>query len=497
MAAPASSQCAAGRPRLQILARPPLPLLPLPPPTRLQPGASPCRRRSAAAASQWARRQSSDAATSGSSLMRSSPAMAASRKPISRWRLAATDQQAEDGHAAAVLGELDCVGTGVNVECVATWGDGAAAATSEGDGEALAVPESASPAPAPSALGAALDLALLISPFFFWGTAMVAMKGVLPKAGPLFVASTRLIPAGALLIGFAASRGRPQPKTAAAWLAITLFALVDGTCFQGFLAEGLRRTTAGLGSVIIDSQPLTVAVLATIFFGETLSLVGVAGLVLGVVGLCLLEVPREAFAQALSPDGALRGVQGVLSGAWSGGGSSNGGSVWGSGEFYMLLAAQSMAVGTVMVRWVCRHVDPIMATGWHMVVGGLPLLALSVLAHDPALNGHLGDLGLQDNAALVYTSVFGSAVSYGVFFYNANRGTLHSPALDKHQLDQSAGNLTRLSSLTFLTPMFAALFGFVFLGETLDEWQLLGATVTLSSIYLVNYKQDDKMHTSD
>lgn len=30
----------------------------------------------------------------------------------------------------------------------------------------------------------------------------------------------------------------------------------------------------------------------------------------------------------------------------------------------MLLAAQSMAVGTVMVRWVSKYSDPIMATGW-------------------------------------------------------------------------------------------------------------------------------------
>jgi hypothetical protein len=30
----------------------------------------------------------------------------------------------------------------------------------------------------------------------------------------------------------------------------------------------------------------------------------------------------------------------------------------------MLLAAQSMAVGTVMVRWVSKHVDPVVATGW-------------------------------------------------------------------------------------------------------------------------------------
>lgn len=30
----------------------------------------------------------------------------------------------------------------------------------------------------------------------------------------------------------------------------------------------------------------------------------------------------------------------------------------------MLLAAQSMAVGTVMVRWVSKYSDPVMATGW-------------------------------------------------------------------------------------------------------------------------------------
>lgn len=39
-------------------------------------------------------------------------------------------------------------------------------------------------------------------------------------------------------------------------------------------------------------------------------------------------------------------------------------SLWGSGELWMLLAAQSMAVGTVMVRWVSKYSDPVMATGW-------------------------------------------------------------------------------------------------------------------------------------
>lgn len=42
--------------------------------------------------------------------------------------------------------------------------------------------------------------------------------------------------------------------------------------------------------VIIDSQPLTVAILAAILFGESIGAIGAAGLVLGVIGLLLLEV---------------------------------------------------------------------------------------------------------------------------------------------------------------------------------------------------------------
>lgn len=39
-------------------------------------------------------------------------------------------------------------------------------------------------------------------------------------------------------------------------------------------------------------------------------------------------------------------------------------SLWASGEWWMLLAAQSMAIGTIMVRWVSKYSDPVMATGW-------------------------------------------------------------------------------------------------------------------------------------
>ncbi|KAG8373546.1 hypothetical protein BUALT_Bualt11G0035800 [Buddleja alternifolia] len=340
--------------------------------------------------------------------------------------------------------DIDCIGTGLDVECVFTPTDDDDDGLSENPKQ-LSEESLVTTSSLFELAGAALEWGLLISPFFFWGTAMVAMKEVLPKTGPFFVSAFRLIPSGFLLIGFAASKGRSFPSGLSAWLSISAFALIDASCFQGFLAEGLERTTAGLGSVIIDSQPLTVAILASLFFGESIGYIGAAGLVLGVVGLLLLEVPAFNF-------------------------DANNFSLWGSGELWMLLAAQSMAIGTVMVRWVSKYSDPVMATGWHMVIGGLPLVAISILNHDPALT-RFDELTSSDVSALLYTSIFGSAISYGVYFYNATRGSL-----------------TKLSSLTFLTPMFASVFGFIYLGETFTPLQLVGALVTVAAIYMVNYK---------
>ena len=45
-----------------------------------------------------------------------------------------------------------------------------------------------------------------------------------------------------------------------------------------------------------------------------------------------------------------------------------------------------------MVRWVSKYVDPVMATGWHMILGGLPLLALAAQREGGQLLPRLADL---------------------------------------------------------------------------------------------------------
>jgi drug/metabolite transporter (DMT)-like permease len=293
---------------------------------------------------------------------------------------------------------------------------------------------------------------LLVAPFFLWGTAMVAMKGVMPHTAPFFMAGIRLIPAGVLVLIVAAISKRPQPQSWQAWAWICLFALIDGTLFQGFLAAGLVRTTAGLGSVMIDSQPLAVAVLSAWLFKERIGAIGICGLVLGILGISCIGLPIEWLSQVATSSLTSQFDLAALSDR---------------GEWLMLLAALSMAVGTILIPFVTKYVDPVIATGWHMIIGGMPLAIGSFYLESNQWTAITG----SDWLSIAYSTIFGSAIAYGLFFYFA-----------------AQGNLTSLSSLTFLTPVFALLFGSLFLGETLDLLQWCGVSLTLVSILLINQR---------
>ncbi len=316
--------------------------------------------------------------------------------------------------------------------------------------------------PLPQPLSAlASNPLVLIAPFFLWGTAMVAMKDVMVETTPLFIAGVRLLPAGLLVVLVSVLLKREQPSGWRAWLWIGLFALVDGTLFQGFLAKGLERTGAGLGSVMIDSQPLAVAIMARFLFQEWIGPLGWIGLLVGLLGISFIGLPDDWILSLFNGQNSVPSFEQEL---WS--------VLFQQGEWLMLMAAMSMAVGTILIRYVARWADPVAATGWHMVLGGAPLFIASLTDSSWAA-GDLpwSSLSLSGWLEIGYATVFGSAIAYGIFFYIA-----------------AQGNLTSLSALTFLTPVFALLFSTLLLSESLSTLQWSGVLLTLLSIYLINQR---------
>ncbi|MCU0528147.1 MAG: DMT family transporter [Cyanobium sp. Prado107] len=299
-----------------------------------------------------------------------------------------------------------------------------------------------------------LRLLAMLLPFALWGTAMAAMRPLLEGGTPLQVASLRLLPAGVVVLLAARVLRRPLAVDRRDWPWLLAFSVVDASLFQGLLARGLGQTGAGLGSVLIDSQPLLVALLARSLFGEAINPVGWLGLLLGLLGILCLGLPAP-----------------VLGHWWLQGPIAAGVRPWSHGELWMLGAAAAMAVGTVLCRYATRHSDPVAVTGWHLLLGGLPLV---VLAELPVRAGAAwlphwspGQWGL-----MAYAALLGSALAYGLFFWFA-----------------SQGDLTGFTALTFLTPVFALLCGMLWLDEQLQPLQWLGALLALGSVLLINRRQ--------
>ncbi|MDA9639367.1 DMT family transporter, partial [Synechococcus sp. AH-779-G23] len=182
---------------------------------------------------------------------------------------------------------------------------------------------------------------LMVLPFVLWGTAMTAMAPLVSTGGPILVSCLRLLPAGIVVIAVVPLLGRSLAIDPGDRGWFLLFTLIDALLFQICLARGLEGTGAGLGSVLIDSQPLMVALLARWLFAETINPIGWMGLVLGLVGIVCLGVPQP-----------------LLQHWWLLGEGVSFQSGWQAGTGWMLAAAIAMAVGTVLSRFACRNSDP-------------------------------------------------------------------------------------------------------------------------------------------
>ena len=306
----------------------------------------------------------------------------------------------------------------------------------------------------PDLLPRPLRWLLMVLPFALWGTAMAAMKPLLDGAPVFSLAALRVLPAGVVLLLALPLLGRDWRVARSDWPWLLLFALVDATLFQGFLVHGLGGTGAGLGSVLIDSQPLLVALLARTLYGEAINPFGWFGLLLGLAGILCLGLPAPLLRQWW-----LEGPEAITTDLFS------------HGELWMLAAAAAMALGTVLCRQASRSSDPVAVTGWHLLLGGLPLALAAALGpvFDPSAAPAWPSWGATGWGLMAYASLLGSALAYGLFFWFANRG-----------------DLTAFTSLTFLTPVFALLCAMALLEERLGLLQWLGVLLALISVLLIN-----------
>jgi len=131
--------------------------------------------------------------------------------------------------------------------------------------------------------------------------------------------------------------------------------------------------------------------------------------------------------------------------------------------FAATLAATLMyAIGAIMARKRFGTTDPLVMTAGNLIAGSLPLLPLAV-ATAPAVLPSGGVIG-----ALIALGIVCTGIAYALYF----------------SILKEAG-VERATTVTFLVPLFAQLWGSLFLHESVTWAFAIGCALVLSAVALI------------
>lgn len=183
---------------------------------------------------------------------------------------------------------------------------------------------------------------LLAGLSLFWGLNWPGMKIALTEL-PVWWFRAMSVGAGALglltIAWFSTGVWRPARAEVGPLLICALFNIVGWHLFTGY---GVSLMPAGRASIIAFTMPVWAALLSSLVLGEALTRNKIAGLVMGVAGLAVLIGP-DLVVLRTAPLGAL----------------------------FMLGAAVSWAIGTVLFKKF-DFTSPVVALiGWQLLIGTL------------------------------------------------------------------------------------------------------------------------------
>lgn len=275
---------------------------------------------------------------------------------------------------------------------------------------------------------ARLTVATAVAPLT-WGSTYAVTTQWLPPGQPLFTAAVRALPAGLLL----AAVTRVLPRGVWWWRAAVLGTLNIGAFFA-LLFVAAYRLPGGMAAVLGAIQPLLVAGLSIPLLAQRPSRLTLAAGLTGVGGVALVVLQAVARPDPL----------GVAAG---------------------LAGAAAMATGIVLgKRWGRPEGVSVLAfTGWQLTFGGLLLAPTALLAE-----GFPHHLTTTNLGGYLYLAGINTLLAYWLWF----RGTAsHLPS-------------TALSFLSLLSPVGAALIGWLALSQDLSPLQLVGLLLALTGTVL-------------
>lgn len=299
---------------------------------------------------------------------------------------------------------------------------------------AESTPFSSAAKPAAARIDTRTLIAIGITVFSFasaFAAGRVALRHYTPEHAALF----RFLIASVALIALAVARRMPLPRRSDL-PRIALMGFAGFAFYNLVLNAGQQTVSAGASSLIVNTSPVIVALMAGVLYKERLNRWTWIGFAISFSGVLVI---------ASSTGEGLRFSTGVI---------------------YLLFGALALATYSVGQKPLLQRYSPL-----DFLTYAIWSATLMLLFFLPGLPEQIQTAPTEATAAVFYLGIVTSVIGYGAYAYVLSK----LPA-------------SRVGSFLYLNPAVATLVAWVWLGETPTIWIVLGGALVLAGVVVVNLR---------
>ncbi len=273
---------------------------------------------------------------------------------------------------------------------------------------------------------------------FFWGTTWLASKEGVRHMPAMQLAGIRQLIGGMLYICFFLYKKAALPK-GKQWIPVLILSFLNFVLSNGLSTWAVKYINSGLGSIIGAIFPLWIVIIS-LFAGQKVKPLAIAGMVMGFGGACVIFYDHlQDFLNADFRFGILLAVVSTIS--------------W--------------AFGTLYIKKQAANFNPYFSIGLQMAISGLAIVGFTSATGNSV---PLASIPAVSWWAIAYLVIVGSVLTFMAYIYSLQ----HLP-------------ISLASVYAYINPVVAVLLGALIFNEPLTMAIAVGGAITIGGVYTVNY----------